>query len=438
MWNSREKRLQYFCRHGTNMFRQISKKIYLIIIVLAAVLACSDPDPISEDPSDTGPDGSAEDVLSDPPDATDSTPDADADGDAAADADAGAEGDDVEDASIEPQVAFAEPADEAVLDNPITFQIEASGVDEVEIFADETYSLGPAFDPDEEDELLYRFAGTGFARPLHVEGRVDGEKVARADLTITVNHDSCADTFFITEFDDINVDPSGELDMFNIRESSLAAIKDEIETLQSCGADITLGAMLSLLMWEAAFRAGSYNTRCNENSYHNTESDCDEVAEALYSYQFGIGGMHTSNFHPCKGGSYTQGMRDLFMDLADQAGYSTDADLMTEQLTERFHEVCPNDSPTAVDYYLLGAHDPFGIPKNDNGNYLEAVGVHPLMDTAVSVPLTFNILHGQCDTIDDDREAIAIWGGGDERYATQEHQDSILSHYNNFQAANCD
>ncbi len=437
-----------------------------LVAVLFVAVGCSDSDPQTNaqtpinGASDTGIDDAGEtpgdgDVSTEPTDTRSPPMDTDEGADAAISPDTSPTSDvddptfdvenDVDDGDVadaesieEPSVAFLAPANDAVVDNPVLFEVSATGVDEVEIFADETYSLGPAFDPAEESELLYRFAGTGFARSLHVEGRIDGDKVTRTDLTITVNHDSCAESFFITEFDDINDDPSGELDMFSIREESLAAIKDEIETLQSCGADITLGAMLSLLMWEAAFRVGSYNTRCNENSYYNTESDCDEVAEALYSYQFGIGGMHTSNFHPCRGGSYTQGMRALFEDLAGQAGYATDASLLTDELENRFASVCPDATASGIDYYILGAHDPFGIPRNGNGNYLAGVDEFPFLDPAVSVPLTFNILHGQCATIDDDREAIAIWGGGDDRYATEEHQNMILAHYDNFAAANCD
>ena len=45
---------------------------------------------------------------------------------------------------------------------------------EVEVFADETYSLGPAWDPSKQSELRYRFGGTGFPRPIHVSARKDG------------------------------------------------------------------------------------------------------------------------------------------------------------------------------------------------------------------------------------------------------------------------
>lgn len=419
---------------GTTMFSIFPRTGLVAFASAALILGCNGQGELDPpDPTDAGPTDTAEDISEDTGEGTD---------DAIDDADASA--DDVSedtadtDEPVEPEVAFASPADGATVDNPVIFEIEATGVDEVEIFADETYSLGQAFDPDEDPTLRYRFAGTGFERPLHVEGRVDGEKVDRDDLSLTVNPDSCEDQFFLTRFDQENDAPSGEIDMFAIREDSLAAVKSEIESLQSCGADLTLGAMMSLLNYEALFRAGAFNTRCNENSYHNTESDCDEVAEALYSYQFGIGGIHTSNFHPCKGGSWTQGMRQRFHEVADEIGYDTDDDIVTDALANRFWEVCPDEEPRALDYYILGAHEHFDIPRNDAGNHLEAVGDYPLMDPAISVPLTFHILQVQCDDITGDRDAIEQWGGGDPAYGTQDRQDQILARYENFAAANCD
>ncbi len=399
-------------------FPKIFAVAFLSALVLSA-LAC-DPEPLSSSDPGVGTDATG--------DTGHAEPDAELDADAEPD---------VSEEPPEPAVAFAAPSSGETLPNPVLFRVDAVAVDEVEIFADETYSLGPAFDPADTDELLFRFAGTGFERSLHVVGRVDGEEVARADLAITVTDDTCEDRFFLDRFDSRNEDASGELDMFTIRETSLMAIKAEVEALQACGAQITLGAILSLLMFESALRAGSFNTRCNENSYHNTESDCDLVAEALYSYQFGIGAIHTSNFHPCRGGSYTQGMRALFADIAADAGFPTE-DLLTPELQNRFHDVCPDATPSAVDYYILGAHEPFGIPRNDNGNHLVAVGDYPFLDPHVSVPLTFSILYNQCSTISDDRDAIARWGGGDARYAETAYQNNILAHYENYAAAHCD
>ena len=52
-----------------------------------------------------------------------------------------------------------------------------------------------------------------------------------------------------------------------------------------------------------------------------------------------------------------------------------------------------------MDYYLLGAHDVFGIPKNTSGNDLAAVGKFPLFTASVSVALTFHELAVSCSSI---------------------------------------
>ncbi len=337
----------------------------------------------------------------------------------------------------EPSVSFVSPENGATVPNPVLFEIAAANVEEVEIFADETYSLGPAWDPAERTTMLYRFSGTGFARSLHVTGRVAGEDVARDDLVITVEPDSCEDRFFVTEFDARNVDPTGLLDMTAIREDSLAAVKEAVAALQACGAGVTLGGMMSLLLYEGGFRVAAYNTRCEENSYNPMPSGCDADPEALYSYQFGLGAIHTSNFHPCKGGSYTQGMRASFIEACLAAGFAAGDDLVTAEIAARFHEVCPDDTPSAVDYYLLGAHDVFNIPRDDAGNFLEAYGIFPLFTPRVSIALTLGELASSCGAIDDDRDAIRIFGGGDSSYADPDKQDQILSLYENFAAGNC-
>jgi hypothetical protein len=337
----------------------------------------------------------------------------------------------------QPSVSFTAPEDGAVVANPVLFEIAAVNVDEVEIFADETYSLGPAWDPAGRTTLLYRFSGTGFARSLHVTGRVAGEDAARDDLVITVEPDSCEDRFFVTEFDARNEDPTGLLDMTAIREDSLAAVKEAVAELQACGAGVTLGGMMSLLLYEGGFRVAAYNTRCEENSYNPMPSGCDADPEALYSYQFGLGAIHTSNFHPCKGGSYTQGMRASFIEACLAAGFAAGDDLVTPDTAARFHEVCPDDTPSAVDYYLLGAHDVFHIPRDDAGNFLEAFGVFPLFTPRVSIALTLGELASSCGSIDDDRDAIRIFGGGDSSYADPAKQNLILSYYENFAAENC-
>lgn len=334
-------------------------------------------------------------------------------------------------------VRFLSPADGGTVSNPVVFTIAAAGVDEVQLFADQTYALGPAWDPATRDTLRYRFAGTGFPRPISLVGRVAGQEVARAELTITVTPDTCEERFFVSEFDRRNVDPSGTVDLRALREDSLAAIEAEVAELRACGATVTLGGLMSLLLYEGAFRVAAFNTRCLENSYNRTTSDCDLVAEALYSYQFGIGAIHTSNFHPCKGGAYTQSMRSLLLERMNAAGFATDAGLLTQPLVDRFHTVCPTATPNAVDYYLLGAHELFGVPKNTSGNHLAGYGRFPLFTPAVSIAMSFHELALSCANIHGDRDAIRIFGGADTSYASTTKQDQILSAYESYRTANC-
>lgn len=336
-----------------------------------------------------------------------------------------------------PFVRFVSPSQGDTVPNPVVFTLEAGGVDEVQIFADQTYALGPAWNPATRRTLTYRFAGTGVPRALSVVGRLAHQEVARAELSLTVSPDSCEDRFFVSQFDARNTDPTGTVDLPGLREESLAAIKDEVAELGTCGATVTLGGMMSLLLYEGGFRAAAFNTLCLENSYNRVASNCDAVAEALYSYQFGLGAIHTSNFHPCKGGSYTQGMRQLFLSRAQAAGFSIDPALVTPALAARFHTVCPAGTPTAVDYYLLGAHDLFGVPKNASGNDLAASGRFPLFTPRVSIALSFHELASSCASLQSDRDAIRVFGGADPSYATTVKQDQVLSYFNDYRAAHC-
>lgn len=341
------------------------------------------------------------------------------------------------DASTAPGVAFVSPANGASVSNPVLFKVAAKNVDQVEIFADQTYSLGPAWDPKQKSTLLYRFSGTGSSRKLHVTGSVAGKVVATAPLTITIKPDPCEDLFFVKKFDANNTDPTGKLDLVTIREGALTAIKQQVSDLKACGAQVSLGGLLSLLYYEGLFRVGAFNTRCEENSYYKSTSGCDKVPEALYSYQLGLGTIHTSNFHPCKGGSYTQKMRQRFLTEAAAAGFPTQAGLVTPTIKQRLLQVCPGATPSAVDYYLLGVHDIFNVPKDSAGNYLPGHGIFPLFTPKVSVGLAFAEMKSSCSSITSDRKAITIYGGGDASYASTAKQDQILNLYQLFKSASC-
>lgn len=83
------------------------------------------------------------------------------------------------------------------------------------------------------------------------------------------------------------------------------------------------------------------------------------------------------------------------------------------------------------------AHDVFGVPKNDAGNYLAGYGALPLFSAHVSVHLTFRPLLLSCSTVTDDRDAIATWGGGNSSYEDWDKQTEILSYYEDFAAESC-
>src|SRR5713226_7926314 len=82
------------------------------------------------------------------------------------------------------------------------------------------------------------------------------------------------------------------------RDSAFSIFTQRVEALQNAGAKISLGGMLSLLIYEGQARLAHYNTLCQENSYDKA-SNCWENPKARYSYQLGLGAVHTSNFHPC-------------------------------------------------------------------------------------------------------------------------------------------
>lgn len=332
-----------------------------------------------------------------------------------------------------PSVSFASPQNGDTLPNPVSFQITAKNVDEVEVFVDETQSLGPAWNPSTNHTLRYRFTKTGTPRPFHVKGRVAGKEVVRADLTVTIEPDSCEDRFFLAQFAKHNTAPAGT-SLFEPREDALAAVKAYVQKLNACGAKVTLGNVMALLLYEGALRVGAYNTLCEENSYNKTATNCDADPEALYSYQFGLGAIHTSNFHPCKGGAWTQKMRSMLLSQMSQAGFSTASSLLTADQKSRFAQVCPSTTPSAVDHYLLGAHAAYGVPKDATGNHLAGYGKFPLFDPAISIALSLYPIEASCAKITDDRAAIAAWGGGDSSYATPAKQDQIMASWKGFQS----
>jgi hypothetical protein len=336
-----------------------------------------------------------------------------------------------------PRVSFLSPADGSTVSNPVKFVVAARGVEDVEIVVDQVTHLGSPWDPSQKSSLLYRFSGTGKPRAIHLSGRIAGKEVASDDITITVSADSCADRFFVAKFDADNTDSTGKLDMTALREAALVDVKAAVATLQACGAKVTVGGMMSLLYFESGLALAAYNTKCIENSYYKMSSGCDVYPKALYSYQFGLGAIHTSNFHPCAG-TYTTSMRKKLLASISAAGFSVASSLVTSDVQSKVASFCGSGTTaTAVDYYILGAHALFGVPKNSGGNALASAAVFPFFTASVSVGATFAELAASCSSITSDESAISVFGGSSSYYSDPAVQKKILGTYKSYAAANC-
>ncbi|MEO7092804.1 MAG: hypothetical protein ABI175_06105, partial [Polyangiales bacterium] len=74
---------------------------------------------------------------------------------------------------------------------------------------------------------------------------------------------SCEYAFFSSYFDRDNGKGHGAL-----RDSTFTFVVEQVKALQSCGAKITLGGMLSLMIYEGGgAKIAFFNDRCAENSY---------------------------------------------------------------------------------------------------------------------------------------------------------------------------
>jgi hypothetical protein len=236
--------------------------------------------------------------------------------------------------------------------------------------------------------------------------------------------------FFKAAFDASN----GE-DLGAERDSAFSRIVQKVDALQKAGAQISLGGMLSLLIYEGGARLAHYNTLCEENSYVPSKN-CWENPKARYSYQFGLGAVHTSNFYPCPGSldrSWTGRQREKFTQLARQAGFSPTAEQIASVASE-LHAICPaSTQPQTVDYYILRAHD-LGIPKDKNGNALSLEGKYPFFTPSVSIGFFFSSLEAQPSRLTSDEQAIAVWGRK-AQYSLPAVQEAILASWNKFQAS---
>lgn len=221
----------------------------------------------------------------------------------------------------------------------------------------------------------------------------------------------------------------------SLRDETFAYVAEQVAALDACGAGVTLGGLLSLMVYEGGgAKVAFFNDRCAENSY-DASSTCWANPKARYSYQFGIAPVHTSNFHPCADVTYTSMMRKRLAAAIANAGFAPSAAAIAGVAAD-LHTFCPSSTPTVVDYYILTAHSAFGVPKNSTGNDLPNVGKFPFFTPRVVIDLFFASISGSCAALTDDAAAIGIFGGADASYRTAAKQQQILALFRGFVTAN--
>lgn len=242
---------------------------------------------------------------------------------------------------------------------------------------------------------------------------------------------SCEERFWRTWVSRSN---AGYADLPSLGHDTFLAVQTRHAALVAQGARVSLGAVLSILVYEGAARVAFYNDRCSENSYV-ARARCWETPQARYSYQLGMGVIHTSNFYPCRDTVHTSRMRSILARSLATHGF-TPTTAQVSSVTTAFNTVCPG-MPTAVDYYLLSIHATFGVPVDSAGNDLAHVGRFPLFTPEVSLDVFFGELGASPSALTNDRQAIVVFGGGDPSYRDVALQDRILTYYTDFRAANC-
>lgn len=241
---------------------------------------------------------------------------------------------------------------------------------------------------------------------------------------------ACEYGFFAFYFDKANGP-----ELAALREESFSHLALRTAELQACAPGVTLGGLLSLLIFEGAARVAAYNTKCVENSYDDSPT-CWDNPKARYSYQFGLAPVHTSNFHPCADVGWTGKMRARLQAALDAAGYVPTADEIAS-VTADVQQFCPGVAPTAVDYYIVAAHSAFGVPTDAAGNDLAHAGTFPFFTPSVMIDLFFATLLPACDQIASDNDAVVIFGGGDASYEDPAKQAQILGLWADYAAQSC-
>ena len=121
-------------------------------------------------------------------------PDDDSGSDAGGSDDGGSDDGGSDDVDTDTYVDFIAPHDGAVVSNPVTFEIETSGVARVQIEGDGWPLTHDGWDPNLESQLTYEFVGTGFEREIVLYGYgTDGSKVAEETIFITVDDGTITD-----------------------------------------------------------------------------------------------------------------------------------------------------------------------------------------------------------------------------------------------------
>jgi hypothetical protein len=220
-----------------------------------------------------------------------------------------------------------------------------------------------------------------------------------------------------------------------LRDQTFAYIDQQVKTLNACGGGVTLGGMLSLMIYEGGgAKVAFFNDLCSENSY-DASATCWTDPKARYSYQYGLAPVHTSNFHPCADVAYTSKMRARLAKAIADAGFAPSAAAIAGVASD-LHTFCPSSTPTVVDYYILTTHSAFGVPKDSTGNDLANAGKYPFFTPRVVIDLFFAEISGSCSSLTSDAAAIAVYGGSDASYRTTAKQQQILALYSDFASQN--
>lgn len=221
-----------------------------------------------------------------------------------------------------------------------------------------------------------------------------------------------------------------------LRDASFTYIAEQVDTLHACGAQVSLGGMLSLMIYEGGgAKVAFFNDRCAENSY-DSSTTCFNNPKARYSYQYGLAPVHTSNFHPCADVAYTSKMRAKLATAITNAGFTATAAEIAA-IDSQVKQFCPSKTAELVDYFIVTAHSQFGVPTNTTGNDLTHAAQFPFFTPRVVIDLFFAEVSGSCPTLTSDEAAIGVFGGADTSYRTPSKQSTILQLWRDFKAANC-